>query len=414
VPDVPQFVLDRALANEPIFVADEVATWPAGVLDMLTSNGTLALTDNAQTVVCDVCGHDHVEAVEYIAAPPGKGIRAYIPCPENGRVSVSLDRLRRWKVNVGKLAEDGLIVSPLEDGTANLEADLRELSVALADFLESGETSEGFDSDELALEDVDPGGPLHSAVCRVQRHYPARKLPAPKARNPWRELLKCCRRDDDHFVRQNQAHVYAQQLLDWVKSEVSRLAPEASKAQKANRSKGKSAPKRSWTQVDLNEAIRKYKAERASTYNDLVDGVKQGRPGAKKSARDLFGRNALVRALGVKSAAMVSNSPVWQAIADELKLRGPTRATARRPIQRTGLDIAMEDQAQATSAPILDQAVQQETIRLIERSMPAAEAEATIEKLQRGEITDDAARELVDVFAQQQHDKRTHKVRQAP
>jgi hypothetical protein len=180
------------------------------------------------------------------------------------------------------------------------------------------------------------------------------------------------------------------------------------------RKKAESPPKQSWTQPDLDDAIREYKAQRASTYNDLVDGVKRGRAGAKKNARVLFGRNAVVRALGVKSAAMVSNSPVWQAIADELKLRGPSRSTPRRHSQRIGLDIAMEDQAQATSAPILDQAVQQETIRLIEKSMPATEAKAIIEKLGRGDITDDAARELVDVVAQQQHDKRTHKVRQTP
>jgi hypothetical protein len=107
----------------------------------------------------------------------------------------------------------------------------------------------------------------------------------------------------------------------------------------------KDPPKRSRTQVDLDEAIREYKAERASTYYDLVDGVRRGTSGATKSARDLFGRNAIVRALGVTSAAMVSKSAVWQAIADELELRGPSRSTSRRPAQRIGLDIAIEDQA---------------------------------------------------------------------
>ena len=76
--------------------------------------------------------------------------------------------------------------------------------------------------------------------------------------------------------------------------------------------------------------------------------------------------------------------------------------------------MAMEDQAQAASTSILGQAVEQETIRLIETAMPAAVAEATIEKLRRGEITDDDARELVTVFKQQQSDKRTHIVRQTP
>ena len=413
MPDVPPFVLDRAFAKEPLFTADEVATWPPGTLEPLVGAGVLVATDNAQSVACDVCGHDHVETVEYIPAPTGNGLRAYIACPENGRAVVSLDRLRRWRVNVEKLAEVGLIVSPSEHGAANLETDLSGLATALRDLLESGETSEGFDSDEFALEDVEPGSRVHSAVCRVQRHYPTRKLPAPKARNPWRELLRSCRRENDHFQRQNRAHIHAQQLLDWVESELASLT-RGTTSRKASRSKDGSPPKRSWTQGDLDEAIRKYKSERASTYNDLVDGVKRGRAGAKKSARDLFGRNAVVRALGVKSAAMVSKSQVWQAIADELKLRKPSRLASRRPVQRIGLDIAMEDQAQATNTPILDQAVEQETIRLIERSMPVAEAEATTEKLRRGEITDEAARELVEVFAQQQRDNRTRKVRQTP
>jgi hypothetical protein len=301
-------VLDRAVAKEPIFTADEVAMWPTGTLDELVSDGVLIATENATSVVCDACGHDHIEKVEYIESPAGTGLRAYIFCDENGRVRVPLDRLRCWSVNRSKLTEAGLI--------------------------------------------------------------------AP--------------------------------LLDEARSR------RSGRAESPKRLSSKQTQKRSWTQVDLDEAIRKYKSERASTYNDLVDAVKRGRKGAKKSARDLFGRNAVVRALGVKSAAMVSNSPVWQAIADELKLRGPSRSTSHPHSQRIGLEIAMEDQAQATSAPILDQAVQQETIRLIGKSMPATEAEATIEKLQRGEISDDAARELVDVFAQQQHDKRTHKVRQAP
>jgi hypothetical protein len=78
------------------------------------------------------------------------------------------------------------------------------------------------------------------------------------------------------------------------------------------------------------------------------------------------------------------------------------------------LDIAIEEHAEASSAPILDQAVQQETIRMIEMAMPQLEAEATIEKLRRGEISDEKARELVGAYAEQQQDDRTRKVRQAP
>src|SRR5262249_12606109 len=67
-------------------------------------------------------------------------------------------------------------------------------------------------------------------------------------------------------------------------------------------------PLHSWTQPDLDGAIREYKAKRAAQYNDLVEGVRQGKPGAQKAARQLFGRNAIARALGVKARAMVTKS----------------------------------------------------------------------------------------------------------
>jgi len=289
-------LIDRAQAKTPIVAADEVATWPDGRLDQFLADGVLKATSNAATVACDACGHDHVEKVEYIQSPPDAELRAYISCPENGRVRVPLGRLKQWIVNKKKLTGMGLLAA-------------------------NG----------------------HEPAKRREKHPPA---------------------------------------------------------------------KRSWTKADLDEAIREYKAKRASTYNDLVSALKQGKAGAKKSARELFGRNAIVRALGVRSAAMVSGSPVWQAIADELGLRG--RSTAHRHPQRIGFDIALEDQAEATSEPVLDQTIQRETIRLIEKSMPAKEAEATIEKLQRGDLTDDAARELVEVLVQQQQDDRNCKVRQAP
>jgi hypothetical protein len=303
VQDLPQIVLERALAKEPIFSADEVATWPESLLDQLVSEGVLKPTDNARSVTCDACGDDHVEEVQYIEAPPGSELRAYIWCPENGRVRVPLERLRCWVVN---------------------------------------------------------------------RH----KLPA---------------------------------------SEEQDRAEEAGrKGVGKKRGVKNGPPKRSWTQPDLDNAIREYKAKRASTYSDLVQGVKRGSAVAKESARRLFGRNVIVRELGVKSPAMVTNSPVWQGIANELGLRGRS-SKARQPVkQRIGLGIALEQQAVASGESAVDEVVRRETIALVEKSMPAAEAEATIEKLQRGEITDDEARDLIEVLADQKQDDRTRKVRQEP
>jgi hypothetical protein len=181
----------------------------------------------------------------------------------------------------------------------------------------------------------------------------------------------------------------------------------------SSRSRGKTAvPKRSWTQPDLDQQILAYKAKRASTYSELLNGVRAGRPGAKKTAQDTYGRNAIVRALGVKSPAMVTKSPAWQSIADELGLRSRKPVATHKPTQRIGLDIALEKQAEATSGTAIDDAIRRETIRLVRTSMPQAEAEATIEKLQRGEMSDDAAREVIRIYSEQQSDSRRNKVRQ--
>ncbi len=173
-------------------------------------------------------------------------------------------------------------------------------------------------------------------------------------------------------------------------------------------------PKRSWTQRDLNEAILEYKAARSSTYNDLVDGVRRGMTGAIRDARRLFGRNQIARELGVRSRAMVTKSPVWQQIADELRLRehsGPRRRSKR---QCVGMDIALETQAMADCDPVVDETIRRETIRMVEKSMPNAEAEATIEKLQRREITDEQAREIAQLRIEQDRDRQTRRSRQVP
>jgi hypothetical protein len=166
---------------------------------------------------------------------------------------------------------------------------------------------------------------------------------------------------------------------------------------------------KSWTQPDLDAAIRKYKADRAAAYRDIADGVKAGQPGAKKAAQKMFGRNVVADTLGVKARAMVTKSPEWQAIAEELHLpRGKDRN--QKTTKKVGLDIAIEQQASETAHSGLDIVVQNETIRFIRKSIPRAEAEPLIEKLERGEITDDQAREIVSMTKDQKRDQRSRKV----
>lgn len=106
MPEIPAFILERVRSNADVFTADEVATWPSGQLDDLVAAGVLLPEQPAKSIACDACGDDHVEVVEYVEAPPGTGLRAYIPCPVTGRVRVPLERLRQWRADPAAIRTD--------------------------------------------------------------------------------------------------------------------------------------------------------------------------------------------------------------------------------------------------------------------------------------------------------------------
>jgi hypothetical protein len=94
----------RADIKEPLFTADEVIAWDDGIEDNLTRTGLIRRVENALSVSCDACADGHVEEVTFIESPPGSSLRAYIHCPENGRVRVPLERLRQWGIDFNGLA----------------------------------------------------------------------------------------------------------------------------------------------------------------------------------------------------------------------------------------------------------------------------------------------------------------------
>jgi hypothetical protein len=97
-------VLERAETPEPFFSGDEVRHWDPELRDSLDTLGLLRMAGNAPVVVCDACGEGHAEEVFCIESPPGSGIRAYIACPQVGRVPVPLARLERREIDFKKLA----------------------------------------------------------------------------------------------------------------------------------------------------------------------------------------------------------------------------------------------------------------------------------------------------------------------
>src|SRR5262249_38830441 len=126
----------------------------------------------------------------------------------------------------------------------------------------------------------------------------------------------------------------------------------------------------------------------------------------KEAARRLFGRNAIARALGVKAKAMVSKSPVWREIAEELDLGGRKAGAARRPSRRVGLEIALEATAVEAYAPE-DDALRREPIRLFQKQLPPDAAEEVIAQLASGQTTDDMVRQLLEAAAEQRRDEKS-------
>jgi hypothetical protein len=165
-------------------------------------------------------------------------------------------------------------------------------------------------------------------------------------------------------------------------------------------------PLRSWTQDELNAAISKYIAQRADALKSLKEKVQAGSKGVAESATAVFGRNHIASALGVKARAMVSKSPAWIEIADQLGLRPDPSRKRRRKI---GFDIALEQKSielsndAAASTAIEDTSSGEATetakaIMLVRKHLPRKEADGLVEKIHRGETSPNDAIEIVEMF----------------
>jgi hypothetical protein len=105
----------RADLEHPVFGSDEVRCWPANIRYLLESRCLIRLGENLKIIECDACGERHIEEVEFLTEPPGSKPRAYISCPEAGRVSVELERLQQWSVDLEAVAQTVAEVLDLRD-----------------------------------------------------------------------------------------------------------------------------------------------------------------------------------------------------------------------------------------------------------------------------------------------------------
>lgn len=186
--------------------------------------------------------------------------------------------------------------------------------------------------------------------------------------------------------------------------------------------KTSSAPKRSWTAIQLEQAIQEYRAQRASTIQEFLsvlddpNASRYKKQATHNNAVKLFGRNAIARALGVKSPKMVGETTAWKALAGILRL--PKKGDGGVPrLQFT----ASENENAAVNIPhsaarayggddnsppadvILMQKEQKETLRYIHRLATAKikdaakQAEALFSAYHAGEMTDLQVRQTVDL-----------------
>ena len=94
--DVFRDLLGRADASDmraAILHADEVATWPERLLDILSTEGVIQAIEPAGTIRCVACDEGHWEEPEWIDE------RAFLHCSEFGKVQLDPSLLQRWQVS---------------------------------------------------------------------------------------------------------------------------------------------------------------------------------------------------------------------------------------------------------------------------------------------------------------------------
>ncbi|MFO0800499.1 MAG: hypothetical protein U0804_23780 [Gemmataceae bacterium] len=184
-------------------------------------------------------------------------------------------------------------------------------------------------------------------------------------------------------------------------------------------------PLRSWTQPKLDAAIREYAARRAGALKSLREAVQGDRKGAVESARDMFGRNEIARALGVKSRAMISKSEAWTEIADDLRLR--PRPDGYRGLKRSGkigFDKAADDKAEAGGDPVADavewheevggaggEMTEKAAIAYVRKHLTGYEANAIIENIESGVVPPERVVKMVKTLLENRDDNRPRRRR---
>lgn len=103
--DLLRELWSRAECEEPVFSAEEVEWAPPGQFELLCNLGVLKETNRATWARCEACGDGHVENVVWVQNATTGRSAPFVPCPENGGTSVSIERLRRWAIDLDAIAQ---------------------------------------------------------------------------------------------------------------------------------------------------------------------------------------------------------------------------------------------------------------------------------------------------------------------
>jgi hypothetical protein len=154
--------------------------------------------------------------------------------------------------------------------------------------------------------------------------------------------------------------------------------------------------KKSWTQPELDAAIEEYKAHRSSTYHRLLNEHARGARGAKEAAQSLFGRDTIVKALNVRCPSMVTKSHVYRSIADAF---GFIRGKRPRKVgEQVGFDAEGYKRGDTTAAIVERRDIVNRIRQNIGKGIDRDQAEALIEALGAGSMTDDQAIQALEVI----------------
>lgn len=103
--DLLRELWSRAECEESVFSAEEIEWSPPGQFELLCNLGLLKETDRATWARCEACGDGHVENVAWVQNATTGRSAPFVPCPENGGASVSIERLRRWAIDLDAVAQ---------------------------------------------------------------------------------------------------------------------------------------------------------------------------------------------------------------------------------------------------------------------------------------------------------------------